>query len=198
MNKLNDLPTDFPAKLTTVPTVVIDSREQTPLPISRLATVRAGLVTGDYSILGAENHFAVERKSIPDLVGSITSERERFERELVRLRGFEFRRILIVGSKLEIEQHKYRSNANPRAVLASLSAYNVRFAPVVFAPTPEAAAILIEQWAVWFAYSLQSAADALACASKNKGSTRANEQSQNFEPSSLESSDESSLADLSQ
>ena len=190
--------TDFPSKLAAIPTVVIDTREQLPLPISRLPVARVGLSTGDYSVLGAENLFAVERKSIADLVSSVTTERERFERELVRLRGYEFRRLLIVGTKLEIERHKYCSNVSPRAVLASLSAFDARYAPVVFAPTPEVAAVMVERWVVWFTYTIQSAADALARASKNKGSTRANEQSQNFEPSSLESSDESSLANISE
>jgi DNA excision repair protein ERCC-4 len=164
---------DFPAKLATLPTVVIDTREQTPLPITRVPMVRAGLATGDYSILGAENLFAVERKSIADLIASATTERERFERELQRMRGYEFRRLLIVGTRLEIERHNYRSNATPRAVLASLSAFNVRYAPVVFVPDAEAAARIVEQWALWFAYSLQSTADAIACGSKTI---------QNFEP----------------
>ena len=51
------------------PVVIIDSREQTPLPIQRLETVRSGLQTADYSFVGGEQVFGVERKSIDDLVG---------------------------------------------------------------------------------------------------------------------------------
>ena len=62
------------------PCVVIDTREQTPLPIRRLPSIRAGLLTGDYSVAGLECHFAVERKTIPDLVGCCAaSNRERWQ-----------------------------------------------------------------------------------------------------------------------
>jgi len=37
---------DLPAKQTVRPVVVIDTREQAPLPIRRLQAVRAGLTTG--------------------------------------------------------------------------------------------------------------------------------------------------------
>jgi ERCC4-type nuclease len=60
------------------PTIVIDSREQTPLPFSKLKTQAGTLLTGDYSVAGLENLFAVERKSISDLVGCcIGQNRER-------------------------------------------------------------------------------------------------------------------------
>ena len=79
------------------PTVVIDSREQAPLPIS-FPSLTAGLPTGDYSVLGLENDFCVERKSLGDLYGSLTSGRERFSRELQRMRAYRFARLLIIGS----------------------------------------------------------------------------------------------------
>ena len=135
------------------PVVVVDTREQTPLPIVRLATVRAGLLTGDYSIRGLEHLFAVERKSIPDLVSCCcNSNRERFENELHRLRGFRFRRLLIVGRREEVEAGAYRSQIAPRAVLGSLAAFEVRYdIPVVWEPDPAAAARRVEGWAWYFA-----------------------------------------------
>jgi DNA excision repair protein ERCC-4 len=76
--------------------VVFDSREQDPLIFQNLTSVRGTLYTGDYSILGLEELIAVERKTIPDLVSCCMGEnRERFERELHRLRGFRFKRLLI-------------------------------------------------------------------------------------------------------
>ena len=46
----------FPADFDTAskPTIVIDSREQTPLIFTRLASEVRGLPTGDYSIKGLE------------------------------------------------------------------------------------------------------------------------------------------------
>ena len=138
-------------KTTPTPTIIIDTREQTPLPFANLPTERRTLATGDYSVLGFERDFSVERKSVTDLVQSITRERDRFSRELQRMRAFDFRRLLIVGSLADIEAHRYRSQANPKAIIASLTAFEVRYSlPVCFRETPEAAAVQVERWATYF------------------------------------------------
>lgn len=142
-----------------LPTLLVDTREQAPLLFRRLPSMRGTLTTGDYSIIGGEDLFAVERKSIPDLVASVTGERERFERELHRLRGCRFKRLLVVGTRAEVEGHTYRSAASPKSVIASLSAFEVRYdLPVVWAATPEEAAVVVEGWAWWFARELRQAA----------------------------------------
>ena len=145
------------------PTIVVDSREQAPLRFLRLESVTGSLASGDYSFAGGEHLFAVERKSIPDLVSSVcTQERERFERELHRLRGFRFARLLIVGTREEIETGSYRSQAKPKSVLNSLAAFEARYSvPVVFAPTPTVAAAQIESWAYWCAREVVEAANEL-------------------------------------
>ena len=137
----------------TEPVIVIDTREQTPLPFARLKTQAGTLMTGDYSVAGLESLFAIERKSISDLVGCCIGEnRDRFERELHRLRGFQFKRLLVVGDRGEIELQRYHSRVSPKAVLGSLSAWECRYdVPVVFSPTPEAAAREIERWSWYFA-----------------------------------------------
>jgi len=114
--------------------------------------IRGTLYTGDYSTAGLETVFAVERKSIPDLVACCAaSNRERFENELHRLRGFHFRRLLVIGDRTDIETGNYRSNIHPAAVLGTLAAFEIRYdCPVVFAPTPDAGAVLVERWA-WYA-----------------------------------------------
>jgi DNA excision repair protein ERCC-4 len=103
-------------------------------------------------VAGIEELFAVERKSIPDLVACCAGERERFERELHRLRGCRFKRLLIVGTEADILAGRYRSRIVPAAVLGSVCAFEVRYdLPVVFSPTPQAAARLVERWAFYFA-----------------------------------------------
>jgi DNA excision repair protein ERCC-4 len=136
-----------------LPCIVIDTREQEPLPIRRLPTVRAGLLTADYSLAGLEAVFGIERKSIADLVACCAaSNRERFENELHRLRGYHFKRLLIVGTRREIEDGAYRSRITPAAVLGTLAAFEVRYEiPVVFEPDPEAAARRVECWGWYFA-----------------------------------------------
>jgi len=147
-----------------LPTLIVDSREQAPLQFTRLPTITAGLVTADYSIAGLEDLFGVERKSIADLVGSVTRERERFERELARLRGYEFRRLLVIGTRDDVASGRYASQANPKAVLASVDTFEVRYStPVVWEPDAAVAAALIERWACYFAAEVRKRADRLTC-----------------------------------
>jgi hypothetical protein len=73
----------------------------------------------------------------------------------LRLRGAYFRRLLIIGSRGEIELGRYRSRISPKAVLATLSAFEVRYqVPVVYCPTPEIAARQVESWLYWVAREL--------------------------------------------
>jgi ERCC4-type nuclease len=132
------------------PKIVIDTREIQPLKFTRLEAVAGTLYTGDYSIRGLEDQFAVERKSIDDLANCcLSSNRGRFEHELHRLRGFGFKRLLVIGSREDIAAGHYHSRIAPKAVLATLGAFEARYLPIVFAETPEAGALLIEQWA-WY------------------------------------------------
>lgn len=131
------------------PTILVDTREQTPLSFS-FPSITATLSTGDYSVLGLEDNFTVERKSLSDLYGSLTSGRERFSRELQRMRAFPFARLLIIGSVQEIEAGSSRHRGiNPRSILNSLDAIEARGITVVFAETNAIAANLVERWAFW-------------------------------------------------
>ena len=61
--------------------------------------------------------------------------RERFCRELHRLRDFDFARLLIIANRQDVEQGNYRSHATPQSILASLAALEVRYrVPVVGRP----------------------------------------------------------------
>ena len=130
-----------------LPVVIIDSREQTPLSFAHLQSRVGTLTSGDYSAAGLEHFAAIERKSVADLVASVTRERDRFERELHRLRGFSFARVIITASRESIERGEYRSAASPKAVLASCDTFEVRYGvPFVFAPDEASAAALVERW----------------------------------------------------
>ena len=78
--------------------IIQDTRETLPLDFSRfkgVATVRQGLKTGDYSIVGYEDSVCFERKSVQDLVGTLIGGHERFLRELDRMRDFDEKYILV-------------------------------------------------------------------------------------------------------
>jgi hypothetical protein len=88
--------------------------------------------------------------------------RDRWERSLMRLRGCPFRRLLIVGTREEIEAGRYHSNMKPRAVLATLSCFEIRYqVPVVYCETPEIAARQVERWLYWVARELVLTSDRL-------------------------------------
>jgi DNA excision repair protein ERCC-4 len=157
-----DLPTLRGAIASLRPVCAADTREQLILPIRRLPVIRKNLYCGDYSLDGAEWSVGIERKSIEDLVNCCTSERDRWERSLLRLRGCPFRRLLIVGSRGEIELGRYRSRISPKAVLATVSAFEVRYqVPVVYCSTPEIAARQVESWLYWVARELVLTTDRL-------------------------------------
>jgi hypothetical protein len=71
------------------PVIAIDTREQAPLKFTRLQAVERALFTGDYSIFGLKDSFAIERKSLDDIANCcLSSNRDRFEHELHRLVSF--------------------------------------------------------------------------------------------------------------
>ena len=161
---LQPLKTKLPDLSGKLPRIIVDTREQTPLVFTRLASEVSGLTTGDYSFSGGETYMAVERKSVSDLVGCCTGvDRARFERELHRLRGFKFKRLLVVGYAYEITEHQYRSRLDPEAVMGTLAAFEVRYeVPIVFAANAEDAALWVEQWACWCAREIITEANHLA------------------------------------
>ena len=90
-------------------TAVIDTREQSPLDLSPLTTIRKTLVTGDYSVLGLESIVAIERKSLTDLVACTGVERGRFEREVKRLLAYPVRALVVEASWEGMEAGRWRS-----------------------------------------------------------------------------------------
>lgn len=137
--------------------IIIDTKEKRPLVFpGEIRAVRRHLDTGDYSISGYEDRFTVERKSLADLVGTVTHDRKRFVCELERMTAFEFRRILIVAPFAAVARGRFRigrgvHSFNPRAVLGSLMAFDIRYGvPVEFASGPGEAAERVALWARYF------------------------------------------------
>jgi len=123
--------------------IIRDTREQSPLDFSRYeAEVQLGaLEVGDYAPAGLGHLCALERKSVPDLVASLTWERERFERELRRARGLDAFAVVIEGSLGQVRRHEYRSQAKPHAVLQSMCAFSLRYSVTwIWADDPAGAA----------------------------------------------------------
>jgi ERCC4-type nuclease len=111
---------------------VIDTREQMPLDLAPLQTIRGGLATGDYSIRHLERTIAVERKSLPDL-------RERFDREIQRLLAYPTRAVIVEATWAELEAGGWRSKVTPASAMASVLGWMAAGVPFLFVGNHETA-----------------------------------------------------------
>ena len=125
-------------KIRPIITFIVDSREQAPYdftPPKRRefddgGTLVLGLKEGDYSVsLDGAPPLSVrlERKSVGDLFGVVGFGRERFEKELQRLRQYQFRALIIESSASEILRGYDRSQIPGHVVLASLLGWAIQF-----------------------------------------------------------------------
>ena len=102
--------------------IVIDSREQQPFefPAEKVVPIRRALPAGDYSLEGHEREFAVERKSLADFVQTVIRGRERFRKELLKLKGYRRACVVVEGSLPDITQARYPGGAHPASVLGAM------------------------------------------------------------------------------
>lgn len=107
--------------------ILVDTCEKTPLdfaPYAEYGVVaeRAKLRSGDYSVGGYEHHVFIERKSLNDLVGTLTHGRERFMREMYDRGAYVPCKHLVVESSWnEISSpYSFAPGANPLSIVNSL------------------------------------------------------------------------------
>jgi len=112
-------------------TILIDSREQNPYNFKGEITKVTTIKTGDYSIevigQSLQTEIAIERKSLNDFVGSITSGRERFEKEIVRAKELKYFAIIIECDWEDIENHRYESKMPVNSVLGTITGWSVKY-----------------------------------------------------------------------
>lgn len=115
--------------------VICDNREGLPYDFKGLAVeVEHGTLTsGDLTLAGFANRIALERKSLPDLIACLSGERERFERELQRLKAHDFAAVLVEAPADDLRAGRYRSKMTPEAAWQSCLALMQRYrVPFVF------------------------------------------------------------------
>lgn len=131
--------------------ITIDTREQKPYAFERWvskgeATLETGtLPEGDYALSGAPQLIAIERKSLDDLVNCLGKERERFERELWRLRAYPYACVVAECNYDQLILGNYWSAINRLAVIASIAAFQLRYVPIFFASNREGGELMIWQ-----------------------------------------------------
>jgi DNA excision repair protein ERCC-4 len=109
--------------------LVQDSREQIPYgPLFQTPYVVSGLDCGDYSVAGLEHLISIERKSLQDLLGSLTNGRDRFESELKRARSLHKFYVLVECSPGDIlvDDFGKLSRAHPRSIWGTICAWSTR------------------------------------------------------------------------
>lgn len=132
-------------------TIVVDTREQagwhftgitddaTGRPLIVPLITDQALPTGDYSIAGLEGLVTIERKSVGDFAASITHERDRFEREMERMRDMVraggFAAVVIEGDWRELlVKYPERSRVSGKCISRTIASWSIRYG-VHFYPT---------------------------------------------------------------
>ena len=136
------------------PTILIDTREQRPWMFPEYVPVRlATLNAGDYALEG-DTHFAIERKSLDDFIGTVFSGWDRFKRELARMTAAGFvARVIIVEAdyahtlfsmtskgQLVPPPHNH-PNISPEAVASRVAELTLMGVSVLFCGNAEGAAV---------------------------------------------------------
>jgi len=122
------------------PIVLVDTREQNPLDFSDFANWIGGvknhtLAAGDYSIEGMEGLLALERKSLSDIVSTVTQNRSRFFNMCEKLATCQWKALLIEASYEDIKSpyDSLSTLAHPNAVSGTLDALEARYGiPVIY------------------------------------------------------------------
>lgn len=135
----------LPATMPTMPVIVVDTREQNPVRFRDCPSERGTLTTGDYGLKAMPQLCAVERKSESDFLSCVGVERERFDREVMRLLAFPVRALVIESTWARIEAGDWRSKITPAAAMGSLVGWIAMGLPVVMAGDHERAGKFIER-----------------------------------------------------
>jgi len=112
--------------------VVYDQREKQPWSLPGVEAEPVHLETGDYTVEGFEDRFAVERKSINDLASSLGAGRENFEAEIVRAQEMDQFVVIVEGSRDDIRDENYYSNIHPNAILGTTEKWPWRYSNLEF------------------------------------------------------------------
>jgi len=107
--------------------IVVDTREKDEYTFGDIVTIRQKLDAGDYSIARLEDHVAIERKELDDLVGTIIYRKDRFHNELCALARMEFAAVVVEASLTDVLEHRYKSDVRPTSVIGAVVAIIVEY-----------------------------------------------------------------------
>ncbi|CAM2070254.1 ERCC4 domain-containing protein [Sulfidibacter corallicola] len=108
--------------------------------------VRRALPAGDYSLAGHETEVAVERKSLADLLGTLTRGRRRFKAELKRLATYRFAAVVVEANFRDALTGNYNSQLKPNALIGSVMSITLDHGIPVFWLGDRQAAVAFTEW----------------------------------------------------
>lgn len=114
--------------------IVIDSREKEPYTFA-CEVQKAKLEAGDYSVQGFEQHVAVERKSLPDFVGTVIHDYDRFARELTKLSAMDAACIVVEADLNAVLCNKHTDALraiSPQSLLGAAIYIGIKYKVPVF------------------------------------------------------------------
>jgi ERCC4-type nuclease len=116
-------------------TLIIDTREQLPLFNSRppgLNLIHKKLDHGDYSIVGFEDTFSIERKQISDLYSYIGKERKKTVQKMNAFKSFDWVSLVIETTEDDLLFSNIYSQLTPEMVKAALVSFRIRYGVHVY------------------------------------------------------------------
>lgn len=131
--------------------IVVDTREQNPWNLEPLQAKKGTLPTGDYGLLDFPEAISIERKELSDFISVIGHGRERFERELMRLKAYDASMVIVEASWQDMEAGNWRSKIKPNVVLQSIASWVSQGHCIILAGDREMAE-RIARSALFFAY----------------------------------------------
>lgn len=137
--------------------VIVDTREQkndhilqflhrieVPYIIEKMETADYTFTLPNYPELNLDGAILIEKKnSLDEIAGNFTRDRERFTREFERVREEHLHLVIEQASWKKLLTGTYRSQMQPKAFMASLLTFNVRYGcPVWFVGVAESPVLI--------------------------------------------------------
>lgn len=138
-------------------TVIVDTREQKndhilsyfksegiKYVIQKLDTADYSLMLPQHATLALDRFVLIEKKnSLDEISGNFTKDRERFKREFERVGSEHIHLVIENATWKKLFNHSYRSMLLPKAFMASMLTWNIRYhCPIWFVGKDESPALI--------------------------------------------------------
>lgn len=131
--------------------IIRDNNEQKPYRFPECEYIDKSIDCGDYTIEGYEGQIVIERKELNDFYGSITHNRDRFDRMWERCRNAEFKGLLIEAREEEVYCPEMSfSNVNSNSIYGSIVSFQIKYNVHVYCNTREMCRQRLVNWLVKF------------------------------------------------